>query len=341
MADVNPRYDAAVNPNYPNVGPWNGSLGQSAITRAWCGGAWIEEKQQLIIFGGGHGDYAGNETYGWDAMTGVFSRLSNPSGAVGNVGRLHDRREQTGVYFDGRVRSYHSYHRFAVRNGEAWFFGGSVFSSGNFYSRTWKWGGHDWLDMNKTPTLDGGSSCYDSLRDVIHLSAGERRYNPNTHVVTTTGVNGNVGQYSKEIYDPLRDCIVSLSDVVRVIKLNPHSPGVAPPVSGAYPPAKENPYALGTFYRGYCGFVYDAPNDRYLASGNDNSLYVLTPPPPGEDPATGTWTWSPLPVSEANVVTPSAADGNGTYGRFWISNKLGCCGVFNTTYEQMYVFALE
>ena len=49
------------------------------IISAWGGMAWDPHRGDLILFGGGHGDYAGNEVYRWRATTRRWERASLPS----------------------------------------------------------------------------------------------------------------------------------------------------------------------------------------------------------------------------------------------------------------------
>jgi len=51
----------------------------SSVIGAWGGGAYDTRRDRLYIWGGGHGDYSGNELYSLDIRTGLWSRLTNPS----------------------------------------------------------------------------------------------------------------------------------------------------------------------------------------------------------------------------------------------------------------------
>ncbi len=50
-----------------------------AIIRAWSSFTWDTNRGDLLLFGGGHGNYAGNEVYRWRATTGMWERASLPS----------------------------------------------------------------------------------------------------------------------------------------------------------------------------------------------------------------------------------------------------------------------
>lgn len=50
-----------------------------AIINAWSSFAWDSKRGDLMLWGGGHANYAGNEMYLWDGATGAWERGSLPS----------------------------------------------------------------------------------------------------------------------------------------------------------------------------------------------------------------------------------------------------------------------
>jgi len=50
-----------------------------AIIRSWSSFAWDTNRGDLIIYGGGHANYSGNEVYRWRGSTGMWERASLPS----------------------------------------------------------------------------------------------------------------------------------------------------------------------------------------------------------------------------------------------------------------------
>lgn len=50
-----------------------------AIIRAWSGFGWDSKNHRLVIFGGGHANYSGNDTYIWDAVTRQWTLAFYPS----------------------------------------------------------------------------------------------------------------------------------------------------------------------------------------------------------------------------------------------------------------------
>ena len=57
--------------------------GAGALIYAWGGFAWDSTRGEMLLWGGGHANYAGNEMYGWDAATGAWERKSLPSRVYG------------------------------------------------------------------------------------------------------------------------------------------------------------------------------------------------------------------------------------------------------------------
>ncbi len=65
---VNPTQD-------PDTVPW----GPRGIIAAWSGFAWDSRRGDLIIYGGGHANYGGNDVYRWRGTSRNWERMSLPS----------------------------------------------------------------------------------------------------------------------------------------------------------------------------------------------------------------------------------------------------------------------
>ena len=57
----------------------------TAIIRAWSGFGWDSKNHRLVIFGGGHANYSGNDTYIWDAVTRQWTLAFYPSDVKTNA----------------------------------------------------------------------------------------------------------------------------------------------------------------------------------------------------------------------------------------------------------------
>jgi hypothetical protein len=58
--------------------------GPQAIVYAWGSAAWDSTRGNLLLWGGGHANYAGNEMYVWQGANGSWTRGSLPSMTAGN-----------------------------------------------------------------------------------------------------------------------------------------------------------------------------------------------------------------------------------------------------------------
>jgi len=80
--------------------------GCSAVINDWSGGAQDETRNRLIVWGGGHGGYFGNEVYALDLTTLEMLRLNDPSDVAGyDFGNCYS----PDAYADGRPVSRHTY----------------------------------------------------------------------------------------------------------------------------------------------------------------------------------------------------------------------------------------
>ncbi|MBK9234535.1 MAG: hypothetical protein IPO19_00085 [Rhodoferax sp.] len=73
FSDAWPTGSTSVGTTYPTL------YGPGAIAYAWSSFAWDSNSGQLLLWGGGHANYAGNEMYAWDAGSGNWTRASLPS----------------------------------------------------------------------------------------------------------------------------------------------------------------------------------------------------------------------------------------------------------------------
>jgi hypothetical protein len=88
---------------FPKV--WPSSSNPENIINAWNGGAYDTKRDRLIVWGGGHADYAGNEVYVFDMNTLKWTRLNEPSSFGGDPNNTSNIR----VHGDGAPVSRHTY----------------------------------------------------------------------------------------------------------------------------------------------------------------------------------------------------------------------------------------
>ncbi|MEQ1502842.1 MAG: hypothetical protein ABMB14_11460 [Myxococcota bacterium] len=99
---------------------------------AWGGGVFDDGERRMVLFGGGHNDYSGNQVYGFDLASGAWTVLREATPAD-QITPSQD------PYADGSPASRHSYDGFAyLPDLRRWFvFGGSRYQDGSSTPTAW------------------------------------------------------------------------------------------------------------------------------------------------------------------------------------------------------------
>lgn len=125
----------------PQPPPGGHTSTPGAIMSAWSGGAYDTKRDRLIVFGGGHADYAGNEIYAFDVRKLVWQRLTNPSPTTLFCGQLNKASGQTDLRWngDGTPVSRHTYDglQYIPYLDRLWVQGGSPWCTGGSDNQTW------------------------------------------------------------------------------------------------------------------------------------------------------------------------------------------------------------
>lgn len=127
----------------------------AAIVNAWSSFAWDSASGKMMLFGGGHANYVGNEMYLWDGATGNWSRGSLPS-----------KTDSEGLVVGGTApQSAHTYDNnvFLPVNNMFLTFGGAAAGSGSNFKTTdgttlRRGGPYLWDPAKADPTKVGGTS---------------------------------------------------------------------------------------------------------------------------------------------------------------------------------------
>lgn len=128
--------------------------GPGAIVYSWSGFAWDSNRAEIVLWGGGHANYSGNEIYLWHADTGLWSRGSLPSARNGNY-IVDAAAPQSSHTYDGNT--------FLPVNDLFITFGGPTYNSGegfvNFVNGVEvKAGPWMWDPTKANPNLVGGTT---------------------------------------------------------------------------------------------------------------------------------------------------------------------------------------
>src|SRR5262245_50348956 len=132
-------------------GIW-GNTGPSSVIIAWCGGALDTKRSRLVIWGGGHADYYGNELYTFDIATLTWSRITDPT-----INPVMDQE----VNVDGTPNSRHTYSGLAYIASADRFFGQAGSLAGVGFAKcdrswTFDFDAKKWTDRNPPTTSGGG-----------------------------------------------------------------------------------------------------------------------------------------------------------------------------------------
>ncbi len=320
----------------------------SALIFAWNSGVYDTDRDQLVLFGGGHMDYSGNEVYAFGPLsssTPTWRRLTNPSIPPAN---------DSSYAPDGRPVSRHTYglidYMPAPYNRMVSCAIGSGYSSGS------GWGAMDFFDFtvdgftgepwSRGPTPPSNRWTFNAwcvynpvTRKLWYQDTGNgqsrlQQYDPATNAWSSHATNNPDSEASAAI-DTSRNLLVSTGRLNGTVVYDLNNPNSAPvQVTTTGPKNVEE----GKFP----GFQYDPVNDRFLGWDGGATVYTLSIP---ANPRTGTWVWSTIALDPGNNVTPTGVAGpkivgyeTGTYGRFrYVPAHEGVI-VVNATDESVYFF---
>jgi hypothetical protein len=305
-------------PNDFNGINYNFATDCPAVTAAWSSGVADTTRNRLIIWGGGHTDYSGNEVYSLNLGSGAptITRLTNPSDFTQNTG-CPDAN-----VVDGTPVSRHTYGGIVylpVQN-KMYSFGGGIAPCGTWSGSTYT------LDLSQAPPTWSKMDPVNgySLLGTYFSTNAICGYDTNTATVICTTSNIFFR------YDPATNTNTKLSN--QFIPLNAN--GVIDPkrklfifMGPAYQSTTPTIYAVdissGSTFQAqnwssqvtgcnvlastnYPGLVYDPVLDRIVGWPNSgNTVYIF-------DEDTKTCTTQTF----ANGPTNSASSTQGTFGRF-------------------------
>lgn len=281
----------------------------TAIMNAWCGAAYDTKRGRLLVTGGGHGDYGGNEVYAFDVDTFRWSRIWGPS-------PYDDILAQQGgscvvdAYADGNPVSRHTYDglEYLPKRDSFWLSGGSHFcGAGSMGQDTWEL---DLATLSWTKKASQPSSstappecAYDPITGHVFYRNYNRLYEYDPEANTWTSRSPQDGGYSNECaaaYDPKRQYFVLTGNgEVRYYDLSGGGSVSLQIASTSGDKTMESVQGPG--------FEYDPVADRMVAWLGGTDVYALN---------LDTWVWTKYTPAPGNTVTPTASPTAGTWGRW-------------------------
>lgn len=309
----------------PNPAPVGSTGRTSAIIDAWSGGAYDTKRDRLIVWGGGHADYGGNEIYTFDVNTLRWSRPWGPS--------MNPPPEAvcSETYPDGNPPSKHTYdgELYIPSVDRFWAFGGSVWYCGSASLGTWTF---DFNTLSWTRRQDGPGiflgvmSAYDPVTQHVFAQSlvAFAEYDPVSNTWTVRG--DQPGSLSENpvrtaAIDPVNRLFVAIGEGeffvwdLKTWRLShPTMTGGAAMLNARAP-----------------GLEYDPVSKKIIGWPGGTSVYSLD---------TSTWTWTRIDPASTNTVTPTLPTATGTFGRFRYIPSKNAFIVVNGINENVFVYKL-
>lgn len=356
LADLNPRYDPAVNPVYPAQPDWEGTGPFAQIIGAWCGASFNFDLDELrISLPAGHDDYAGGEPYSiyLRSEQPAWTRMHEPAGGMSAAFPAgfptDDNQDTTGLYQNGRPRAIHSYNKliYIPGYGHAAIPQGSCSHSGQegtlkpiiFDQLTGEMTRFGKALEGESPGYySGGGTCWDPTRESVWVRRVGTGFFHRYHLPSDDWFKNQSGQLATSSYHALEyipgyDCILWLNTTF----WNVGEIAVIDCASGALYRKTLSGAAVGMLINGFCQPRQFATNKFACWNNSSNTTQINVLSFDG-DPRSGVWSVGQLPVHSDNIVTPTVATNNGTYGRFFHSYKMGIFGTINHVTQRPYFY---
>ncbi|MCB1622954.1 MAG: hypothetical protein KDI32_00105 [Pseudomonadales bacterium] len=321
------RSVCAAEHGFPQV---EGAVGCRGITYAWSGGAFDSRRNRLIIFGGGHNDYYGNEIYAVNIGNASVQRLTDPGlpiatscvESIAGGTQPNSRHTYDGVEYIASVD-------------KLFVFGGSLACAGGYHGGdtwTFDFGTMRWQNMQPSgpqPQKEVGIlTAYDPNTGLVFLH--DRRflfsYNPSTNAYTQlTTQNAYLGYHMAATIDPVRKKFVIVGYNSGQGRGSVYSYDITPGGSYAYSEVSTSG-ATGAVGAYYPGLAFDPTTNKIVAwtENQPNTVYSLD---------IGTRQWTSVSFSGGPAPT-----GNGTHGRWQYSAASGVFVLANKVDDDVMVF---
>jgi hypothetical protein len=297
---------------YPGI---QGATGIYAIMDAWGGGAFDTRRSRLLIWGGGHNDYWGNELYAFDVDSLKWLRLTDPCPNPNLCGQVNP---------DGSPNTRHTYSGLAYISHADRFFacGGAPACPGGGcgINNTWTFdlSTNKWKNMNPSgdiPRTNCEDNCaYDSVTKKVYYFDGSGGLYAYDYDVNSWTKLTDDGRYNYNcVVDPKRRLLLSIG----------HGNVFAYSLAGGSLVSQAWTTTGGTDFiaKGAMGLAYDSKTDQ-IVGWHGGAVYAL-------NPDTKVWT----AYTAANAPVPNS---NGTFGRWRYIPKYNAfiipCRVADNTY---------
>jgi hypothetical protein len=280
---------------------------------AWSGAAYDSRRNQLLVWGGGHSDYGGNEVYAFDLDDLAWRRLTEPSAAD---------RSRAPFYPDGRPRARHTYNyiEYLPSRDRLVSFGGSgpYPTGGGEFTRdqvefdpgSGRWQPSGRAAVPRTGNMIGAHARLDPATGDVYFLGSQKASPMRYESATDRWVEGwgktHVRVHSTAAIDTDRRLLVVVgsggdSGQRQLLAWRLDQPGPAQDLT------KKSRGDTGIEAAYGPGFDYHPPTRRFVAWAGGKDVFVLDP---------GTWIWTRVPGITGQGADPGPPNRTGTYGRF-------------------------
>jgi hypothetical protein len=310
----------------PNPVP-PGWTGPSAIMSAWSGGTYDTKRDRLIVWGGGHADYGGNEIYTFDITTLTWSRVWGPSP---NIPQPPATCAET--YSDGNPVSRHTYGglQYLPVQDKFWIYGGSLYCQGGGAGNdvwTFDFLTSQWAKKSSPQPYYAeleAVTAYDAMTGHVFFASPTfplMEYNPISNTWTERGDAPIDYQMSAGAIDTKRRKFVAIGGG------NVLAYTLA--ATGTLKRQRLSTTGATEIINGHPGLVYDPVSDSLVAWNGGPNVYTLN---------MDTLVWTKVTTTGTTIPTPAPAAG--TYGRWqYIPSKNAFIGV-NSIDENVWIYKL-
>jgi hypothetical protein len=286
------------------------------VITSWSGGTFDTKRNRLIVWGGGHKAYGGNEFYGFDLDDLKWIRINNPSKPTDCVDMYADTTPVARHTYGHPVYIEHL-DRFFTAPGAAGFCQNG--SWGAQYTWMFDFDNLKWTKMNPSGSASGGTggSTYDPINNKVFV------FGPSGLFVYDIASNSYTKLSSQRFYGNPMGVVDPKRKILVIINNNPvHVIDLTDPTFRLTQQSTSGGGASITDGDG--GLNYDPVADKIVA-WDGGPVWVLD---------TDTWQWS------QKASCPQAKAANGTFGRFRYSPKENAYVVANGIYNNVYIYKL-
>jgi hypothetical protein len=296
------------------------AVGFSAIMDAWSGGAYDTKRDRLLVFGGGHNDYYGNQVIAFDLNAGTWSQLIAPSNVSGSDTTTAGG-QSSGHYADGKPTSRHTVNLIQYSHqldsmitpacsAPAGLMGiGGIPKADRFNLATNTWSVlPDIPRVSSFEEFAGAWSATDVFGDIWVQSTTNSNNRLYKYDVSANSWSASNNPFSAGFYFGAGAAVAVDTKRNRMFTIGHDSDGNSVhflwnlnDINTGWTSLSGVPSALN--FDSPCGLVYDPIGDRLIAWRGGTTLYIMN---------CSTLAWSTQTITGAN---PGAAEPRGTYGR--------------------------